>query len=96
MSKELLGEDFVPFSKAPQLLPGRPHISTLHRWRIRGLKGVKLQTILVGGRRYVSKDELLRFVNQLSDETSTTAGRRTPSRQRQIEAANRACDKAGI
>ncbi len=39
----------------------RTHISTVHRWRQRGARGVKLETILVGGTRYTSSEALQRF-----------------------------------
>lgn len=101
MSTDLIhSEDYVSLSLASTLLPGNPHISTLHRWRLRGVKGIKLPTVLVGGRRYVLKCELQRFIDRLSDladspssESSTTHTRR---RQKAIERADRENDAAGL
>lgn len=39
-----------------------PDISTLVRWALRGVRGRKLQTILVGGRRFTSAEAVARFV----------------------------------
>lgn len=50
--------DLIPFQQAAALLPGRPHIATLHRWRLHGVRGRKLPTVLVGGRRFVSRQVL--------------------------------------
>lgn len=47
-------------------IPGRPHITTLYRWYKHGLKGVKLETVLVGGRRYTSAEAVKRFVARLN------------------------------
>ena len=35
--------------------------STLHRWRLRGCRGVKLETLLIGGTRTTSTEALQRF-----------------------------------
>lgn len=39
----------------------RVHISTVFRWRQRGARGVKLETVLIGGNRYTSVEALHRF-----------------------------------
>jgi len=90
MSINLSTETLVTLIQASQLLPGHPHISTLHRWRMRGVQGIKLETCRVGGRRFTSREALDRFC------AATTAAAadggpcpvRTPKqRQRDIEAA---------
>jgi len=82
-------EHIVSFAEAPATLPGRPHISTLHRWRLRGIRGHRLETCLIGGRRYTSSEALERFV---AATTAAAAGEpppvRTPrQRERDIKAA---------
>ena len=52
----------VPFHEAPQHIPGRPHISTLHRWRLNGVRGRRLETFLSGGRRFTSLEAIQRFL----------------------------------
>src|SRR4051794_33944068 len=42
------------------------HVGTLHRWRMRGLDGVKLESLKIGGRWYTSLQALERFFNRLS------------------------------
>ena len=42
-------------------LGNRVHPSTVHRWRLRGTRGVRLETILAGGTRYTSVEALNRF-----------------------------------
>jgi hypothetical protein len=51
-------------SKASKKIPGCPHLSTLHRWRLRGIRGVNLKCVLIGGRWMVSDDALEEFFEQ--------------------------------
>jgi hypothetical protein len=59
-------EDLVLLGKAATLLPGRTHRSTLERWRLVGRRGVKLETVLIGGQRYTSKQALARFAEAVT------------------------------
>ena len=82
--------------EAAQLLPGRPHIATLHRWRLRGVKGIKLKTIKVGGRRFVSRESLEEFIAQTTEaadgESASTSTMNQQGRSTgQAEAAQRRC-----
>ena len=52
----------IPLSAASKLIPGRPTISTLHRWCTRGVRGVKLENIRVGSRRFTTQDAIDEFV----------------------------------
>lgn len=63
MSIDIQSENLLNFSQAAKILPGRPHISTIHRWRLRGVGGVKLESCLVGGRRFTSREALQRFAS---------------------------------
>ena len=49
-------ERLLTFTEAAKSLPGRPNVATLWRWRTAGCRGVKLETILVGGKRYTSRE----------------------------------------
>ena len=62
--EQILGEKLIRFKDAVSYLPGglQVHYSTLHRWRIRGCRGVKLETILIGGHRYTSSEAIRRFL----------------------------------
>ncbi len=75
-------ETLVPFSDAPKVIPGRPHKSQVYRWATAGLRGVKLEWVRCGGRRYTSREALGRFYGALTRADGgegalcTTAGRR--------------------
>lgn len=84
-------ETLLSFAEAAKVPPNRPHVSTLHRWRLKGVRGVKLETCLVGGRRYTSLEAMARFFAAI---TAAADGQpvphRTPAqRQRAIERAER-------
>ena len=55
-------EQLLNLREAAATLPTRPHLCTIHRWRLRGIGGVKLGTVKIGGRRYTTLEELNRFI----------------------------------
>lgn len=68
---EIARECCFPLSEAPGHLPRgrrgrRIHISTTFRWAQRGLRGVRLETIRIGGALYTSDEALQRFAEQLT------------------------------
>jgi hypothetical protein len=84
-----LAETLLTLTQAANHLPVRPHASTLWRWYKRGVRGIKLETLVVAGRRYTSLEALERFV---ASSTAAADGQphptRTPlQRQRAIERA---------
>ena len=86
-------EDLVPFPDAPSIVPGRPDISTLHRWRTKGVRGVRLVTVRIGGRRFVSRGAILSFISLLTAAVDgTLAPEITPFARRAAEAAERELD----
>lgn len=56
-------EDLLSFCDAAKQIPGRPHKLTIHRWAKEGVRGVRLETVLICGKRYTSKAALNRFFN---------------------------------
>jgi len=95
---DIHSEHLLTLTEAAKTLPGRVALSTIWRWMQRGVRGVRLQTVLVGGLRYTSREALQRFVEAT---TAAADGQPIPartSRQRQkaIEQAERELAKAGI
>lgn len=63
--------NLVPLRDVPRLLPARPsgkrvHISAVYRWVQRGVRGVRLETIRVGGTTYTSREALQSFAEELT------------------------------
>ena len=59
----LTSETLVKVPDSPQLFPGQPpHISTVWRWISKGVDGVTLESVRVGGLRYTTKEAISRFI----------------------------------
>jgi hypothetical protein len=70
MAIEFKSEKLITFRQLIQSLPKRDgrsvHISTIHRWRSRGSKGVRLEAIRVGGSWMTSHEAFQRFCDHLT------------------------------
>jgi len=49
------------------------HISTVHRWRVHGVRGVRLETFRQAGRRYSSREATRRFNQRVTDAADAHA-----------------------
>lgn len=96
---DIANENLIPIRDVPRHLPPRSsgrhvHISTVYRWLLRGIRGVCLDAVRIGGTTYTSAEALQRFADRLTEPRATgpdSAIRTTRTRQRQIqEAARRA------
>ena len=83
-------------TKAASAVPGNPHASTLIRWSLRGLRGIRLETVLVGGRRFTSIEAIARFLARLNDPATVPIATVSRARQEQIARANRQLDSEGL
>ena len=62
-TETLITETLIAFAAAAREFPGRAVcIQTLHRYRLNGVRGVKLASCMIGGRRYTSREAVARFV----------------------------------
>lgn len=97
MSIDLSSETLLSLRDAAKSLPGRPHISTIFRWRRVGVRGVRLETCRIGGRRFTSVEALNRFLIAINepDAKAQTAPRSRP-RRRAVKWADRQLEMAGI
>jgi hypothetical protein len=91
-----LSEEVLSLTNAAKRLPARrgdrpPHVSCLFRWAKHGLRGVRLETIRVGGTLCTSREALERFFARLAETDGSDTPRTGISsvRQRQIEGAHR-------
>jgi len=95
---DVTNEGLLTLSEAARMLPGRVHVSTLHRWRLRGVQGVHLDTAVVGGRRYTSREALARFSEAVTAarDGSPIPIRSAASRERAIRRSEKELEEAGI
>ncbi len=92
-------ESLLTLAQARSEFPGRERqgLATLHRWRLKGVRGVRLETILIGGLRYTSREAIERFITtQNAADAPVLPGITATQRRRQAEAAQRALQDAGI
>jgi hypothetical protein len=73
-------EPLISLQEAAKILPrrraGRPvHTSCIYRWTQNGVKGIKLESVQVGGCRCTSQAALNRFFSALTAQSE--AGRRS-------------------
>ncbi len=61
---QLLTEDLLGMNEVPPVLQKRVNVSTVWRWANRGIKGVKLETIKLGGKTLTSQQALTRFIEK--------------------------------
>lgn len=71
----------------------RPAFTTLLRWAKRGLRGVRLETVRVGGTICTSLEALDRFFDRLSEPEDRTV---LPSDRQRAQQAAKRLEKAGF
>jgi hypothetical protein len=97
---DMQNETIIPLHRARKLpwLKGRSggqlDIGTIRRWALRGVRGVKLETLRIGGSVCTSEQAVVRFVERLSNPDAP----HLPSHQHRRAAtdADRRLDAAGI
>lgn len=94
---DLFGEQVITLAEASQLLPTRPTLQTLWRWRQKGVRGARLETALIGGRRVTSVESLQRFFAATSGtaEAPVTITKTNRQREAEIRRAEEELDHAG-
>ena len=70
----------------------RVHVSTVYRWIARGIRGVVLESLRVGGTTYTSVQAIQRFAERVTESAARTSPRVeiSGSRARAIDRATRA------
>lgn len=98
---EIAAERLLTLNQVPKLVPTRAngrrvHISTIYRWVQRGVNGIRLETIRVGGTTCTSMEALQRFCDRLSRDDEPAE--RSPERKRKqsIDRVGSELDGIGI
>lgn len=78
MPIDIHSDELLTFRDLAKALPprrqGRPiHLSTIHRWRSRGLRGIKLEAVRIGGAWHTSWEAFARFCRALTDDQTISA-----------------------
>ncbi len=67
---ELLTQSLVLLARASECVPTNPSANTLAGWAREGVRGVKLRTWMVGGRRFTSTEAVAEFLAELNGAAS--------------------------
>jgi len=89
-----LNETIISLADAAKCLPKRrggkrPHLSCIYRWTVSGCRGIKLESIQIGGTRCTSREALGRFFERLSQAAGCESGPtnvRTPGQRNRASA----------
>lgn len=98
---DLATETVFRLAEAPRYLPrgksGKSvHISTVFRWAQRGVRGVKLETIRIGGALHTSTRALQRFAEDLTAKSGSGELMLGLSVKRRAARAEAKLEKAGF
>jgi len=68
---DISAEHLVAIRDVPKLVPARGngkriHISAVYRWLLRGVRGIRLESVTIGGTTYTSTEAVQRFADQLT------------------------------
>lgn len=89
----LLSETRLPINKLASELD--VHVSTVWRWTLRGVRGHRLERLIVGGRTYTTREAFERFVAATNGQ-KLPAGRTPRQRLADQRRAEAALDAMGI
>ena len=95
-------EQLLTLSTAARDVPNRRsergiNVSTVWRWSLRGIRGVRLETLLIGGIRYTSREALQRFfAASTAAADNSPSGTTPPKRDREIAKAEADLRELGI
>jgi hypothetical protein len=70
-------QKWFPLALAPPRFPGNPHVATVARWALKGVKvglngeRIKLATRKVGGRQFTCQDLIDEFIERVSGVRAT-------------------------
>ena len=97
MTINVENENLITLMQASRLFPpdGKSP-ATMARWIQRGVRGVKLATIVIGGRRLTSQEAVRRFIAAQNVDESPAPTITPAQRTRQAKAAQTELSKAGI
>lgn len=79
-NSDLAQEKLVPINQAGGKFPYRVGRTALERWMRDGVRGVRLESILIGSRRFTSEEAIARFIERTNQQQDSKGNlRMTPS-----------------
>jgi hypothetical protein len=63
-------QEVISLTKAAQMIPSRPSTASVWRWCVKGVRKRKLDSTIVGGRRYTTERAVAEFLKSLNLEAA--------------------------
>ena len=103
-SSDTSQDEQISLAEACRILPRRrggkkPHIATLYRWSVSGVRGVRLRTVQVGATRCTTRGDIAQFIADLTanrDGGPSTPVRSASAKQFESERINRELEAEGL
>jgi Protein of unknown function (DUF1580) len=67
---DTVDDELLPLRRAGTGLPGSPGPTTVMRWADNGVRGVRLDSYRIGGRRYTTRSALRKFLDAINGVTT--------------------------
>lgn len=107
MAIDINRDELLPFKRASREIPsargeGGIHVATLYRWAQRGVRGHRLESVLVGGVRMTTRRAIQAFIEKLSNQEgegpdkSVVSPRPATPGNAHLDAAERELDAEGV
>lgn len=98
MAIDFESETIITLGEACRAIPPNgASDATMARWIQKGVRGVKLETLLIGGRRVTSREAISRFIAaQNADDAPAVPVITASQRKRQSEAARAELERMGV
>lgn len=90
---DFTNEEPIAISAAPAHIPTRPALNTTWRWVLKGIRGRKLESGMIGGRRYTTREAIARFLAPRESELQTTAVSRSQRKRQSVAAVKALIDR---
>jgi hypothetical protein len=86
-------EALLRLSEAAKVInPSRPpHVASVWRWALAGVRGQKLETVVIGGQRWTSREAIARFVQRLNEPGAVPDPPNQPAEDAGAELVRRGC-----
>lgn len=75
----IVDETLIPLTEAAKEIPGTPSLNSIFRWASKGARGRVLESVLVGGRRFTSREAIRRFIAPSPSRNPGSGGFSPPS-----------------
>jgi hypothetical protein len=85
MAIDIATDELISLSQAAKCRPTPPSPATLWRWHRKGIRGIRLETVLIGGKRYTTAEEFAAFCSRVTAADSSTTDERSDAVRRRLE-----------